>query len=48
MFNFIFWKKWVGFQFTRYWYDGWPGDGRMVTDWMLYVGFWSLTKKRIN
>lgn len=36
------WRKWVGFQFTQYIYDG--SDGRKVTDWMLYLGWFSITK----
>jgi hypothetical protein len=45
MFQFTWWGKWVGFQFTPYTYDG--NDGRRVTDWMAYFGWFSITKTRI-
>jgi hypothetical protein len=45
MFSVAWWKKYVGFQFTRYDYSG--SDGRRVTDWMLHLGFFAITKHRI-
>lgn len=45
MFKFTFWRKWVGFNFDFYTYDG--SDGRRVIDWMAHCGFFAITKYKI-